>query len=145
MTTRKTERPARESRAEERPARKGGNLYDAQEKLTVAGKDENFHYVWVNNDGATVSRYINADYEVVEDDNLRVAFGATKVSSGGAIEIVTNRRLGSTSILMRKPLDWYEEDKKVADRRTDEAEAALYRKEKGEDGRYGDIKISSTK
>lgn len=144
MTTRKTDRPTKNTRTSERPARKGGNLYDAQEKLTVAGKDENFHYVWVNNEGANVSRYLNADYEVVEDENLRIAFGATKVTSGGAVEVNVDKRHGLSAILMRKPLEWYEEDKKAQERIVDESEAALYR-EKDEDGRYGNIKLSSTK
>ncbi len=142
--TRKTDRPTKETRADERPVRKGGNLHDAQEKLTVHGTDENFHYVWVNNEGANVSRYINADYEIVEDDSLRLAFGATKVTSGGAVEVNVDRRNGLSAILMRKPLEWYEEDQKALDARIDDTESALYR-EKDEDGRYGDIKLSSTK
>jgi len=144
MTTRKTERPTKDSRTDERPVRKGGNLYDSQEKLTVAGKDENFHYVWVNNEGANIAKYLNADYSVVEDENLRIAFGATKVTSGGAVEINVDRRNGLSAILMRKPLDWYEEDKKAHDRRVDETEEALYREKDG-DGRYGKIDLSSTK
>lgn len=142
--TRKTERPTKESRAEERPARKGGNLYDSQEKLTVVGKDKNFHYVWVNNEGANISRYLNADYELVEDEALRIAFGATKVSSGTAIEVNVDRRNGVSAILMRKPLEWYTEDKKAQARIVDESEQALYR-EKDKEGRYGKIDLSSSK
>jgi len=144
MTTRKTERPTKESRAEQRPVRKGGNLYDSQEKLTVTGKDENFHYVWVNNEGANVAKYINADYTIVEDEDLRVAFGAMKVSSGSAVEINVDRRNGLSAVLMRKPQEWYDADKKSAEKLADDAEQALYR-EKDKDGRYGDIKVSSTK
>ena len=144
MTARKTERPTEESRAEERPVRKGGNLYDAQEKLTVAGKDKDFHYVWVNNEGATVARYIQADYVPVEDENLRIAFGATRVSSGTTVEVNVDRKHGLSAILMRKPIDWYEEDKKAQERIVDDSERALHR-EKDEDGRYGKIDFQTTK
>jgi len=144
MTTRKTERPTKESRAEQRPVRKGGNLHDSQEKLTVAGKDENYHYVWVNNEGANVAKYINADYLIVEDEALHTAFGATKVSSGSAIEVNVNRRDGQSAILMRKLKEWHTEDKKAGEQKADDAMAALNR-EKDKDGRYGDIKVSSSK
>ena len=144
MTARKTERPTTESRAEERPVRKGGNLYDSQEKLTVTGKDENFHYVWVNNEGANVAKYINADYTIVEDEDLRIAFGAMKVSAGSAVEINVDRRNGLSAVLMRKPQEWYDEDKKKGEQIVNDAESALYR-EKDKDGRYGNIKVSSSK
>ena len=144
MTARKTERPTEETRAEERPVRKGGNLYDSQEKLTVAGKDENFHYVWVNNEGATIARYLQADYFPVEDEALRLAFGATKVSSGTAVEVNVDRRNGLSAILMRKPIEWYNEDKQAQQAVVDKSEEALYR-EKDKDGRYGKIDLSSTK
>jgi len=67
-----------------------------------------------------------------------------KVSSGSAVEINVDRRNGLSAVLMRKPQEWYDADKKSAEKLADDAEQALYR-EKDKDGRYGDIKVSSTK
>lgn len=138
--TRKTDRPT--SKRADRPERKGANLYDAQEKLSITGGDPEKHYVWVNDEGANVSKYLNADYQFEEDKDIALAYGATKTPSGTRIEQIVNKATGQKAVLMWIWKDWHEEDKKALGARVDEQEKGLYRT-KGEEGMYGDIKVSN--
>lgn len=92
--------------------------------LTVNGKDENFVYRVVNDEGDRVSSFEEAGYEVVSSDSVTV--GDRRINKASAEGSVAQVSVGGgvKAVVMRIPKDWYEEDQDAKQRHIAETEAA---------------------
>lgn len=108
---------------EERKGRRVA-LDGMDQKLEVHGKEDGFHYRWVNDEGTRIASLKERGYEFVasneviaasdeEGDNISQTVGTQK----------TNRPL--KGFLMRIPSEIYEEDQKIRQRRVDEVDEAI--------------------
>lgn len=98
----------------------------ARGPLNITGdKDLNFHYRFVNDQGNRVYNYQQAGYEIVTDGDLTV--GDSRVSD--ASDLGSPRRVvgenGTTSILMRIPKNYFDEDQAKKNAIIDEQEQAM--------------------
>lgn len=108
--------------------------------LTVSGKDPDYVYRFVNDEGGRVDDFLAAGYELVEKDGVKI--GDARVGNPSAEGSVAQVHVGGgkKGFLMRIKKEWYEEDQAAKQSHVDATEAAT--KEKALDGTYGDLKIS---
>lgn len=115
--------------AAERRRRNTDALSGKRRKLQVSGEldRDKFAYRWVNDEGKRIHDLtVNDDWEVVPDRS-----GTLKVDgSGTGAEVAVRAGTGEhgrpvRAVLLRKRKDWHDDDKRQAQRRIDEQEAAL--------------------
>lgn len=108
--------------------------------LTVAGKDPNYVYRIVNDSGDRVQEFLDAGYELVQEDSVRVGDKrVNKASAEGTVSQISVGQ-GQKAFVMRIKKEWYEEDQSAKQGRVDQLEATI--KEKALDGTYGKLEIS---
>lgn len=114
----------------------------ARGPLNITGeKDPNFHYRFVNDIGSRVYNYQQAGYEIVTDGDLTV--GDSRVSD--ASDLGSPRRVvgdqGTTSVLMRIPKEYFDEDQAKKNAALDEQDQAM-KQQATKDLDYGKLQIS---
>lgn len=108
--------------------------------LTVAGKDPNYVYRIINDSGDRVQEFLEAGYEPVSNDSVKVGDKrVNKASAEGSVSQVSVGQ-GQKAIVVRIKKEWYEEDQAAKQVRVDELEAST--KAKALDGTYGKLEIS---
>ena len=108
--------------------------------LTVAGKDPNYEYRIINDSGDRVQEFMDAGYELVEKDSVRV--GDKRVNSATAEGTVSQVSVGQgqKGYIVRIKKEWYQEDQAKKQRQVNDQERAT--KEKALDGTYGKPEIT---
>lgn len=124
-------------------------------KLSVTGKDPNFHYGWFRDQGDNLIRLRRAGYEPVSfreagrevpeaientDDRLRPEDVCRTHGGIGEGNIPYNL------ILMKQPMEFHKEDLGLKQDQTNEIDQSIYREEfsdgKVSGNMYGDINVS---
>ena len=110
--------------------------------MTVADKDPNYVYRWVNDTPGRIERFKEGGYEVVTGNN---EVGTKTVDRGSKLGSAITKSVGGqlTAVLMRIPKEWYDEDQAAKMAEIDALEASM--KEQATRDRYGTLKISSSK
>lgn len=110
--------------------------------LTVAGKDPNYVYRIVNDSGDRVHEFMDASYELVEANSVRV--GDKRVNSASAEGTMSQISVGQgqKAMVMRIKREWYTEDQAAKQVQVNELESTI--KQKALDGTYGKLEISRT-
>lgn len=108
--------------------------------LTVAGKDPNYEYRIINDSGDRVQEFLDAGYELVEKDSVRV--GDKRVNSATAEGTVSQVSVGQgqKGYIVRIKKEWYQEDQAKKQKQVNDQERAT--KEKALDGTYGKLEIT---
>jgi hypothetical protein len=108
--------------------------------LTVNGKDPNYEYRIINDSGDRVQEFLDAGYELVEADSVRV--GDKRVNAAKAEGSVAQLSVGQgqKAFVVRIKKEWYEEDQRAKQQRVNDLEAAT--KAKALDGTYGKLEIT---
>jgi len=108
--------------------------------LTVSGKDPSYEYRIINDSGDRVQEFMDAGYELVNSDSVRV--GDKRVNSatpeGSKAQLSVGQ--GQKAFVVRIKKDWYEEDQAKKQERVNQLESAT--KAKALDGTYGKLDIS---
>lgn len=131
------DRPSKINRSD-RPKRQPINGY--RDTLNVSGKEEGFHYCWVNED--KVPRYEQGWYEFVTHD---VIVGDTKINTAQQLGQKVSLAVGNQMMayLMRIPNEYYEEDMKAQSDAVDDMESTMKtRLNSGGDGQYGKVDVA---
>lgn len=108
--------------------------------LTVANKDPNYVYRWVNDTPGRLEKFKDAGYEVVTQDH---EVGSKAVDRGSKLGSAITKSVGGqiTAVLMRIPREWYDEDQAAKQAELDALEASM--KDSAHQDRYGSLKIAS--
>jgi hypothetical protein len=108
--------------------------------LTVAGKDPNYEYRIINDSGDRVQEFLDAGYELVDKDSVRV--GDKRVNSASSEGSVSQISVGQgqKAYVVRIKREWFEEDQARKQARVNEMENAT--KAKALDGTYGKLEIT---
>ncbi|CAB4132246.1 hypothetical protein UFOVP248_1, partial [uncultured Caudovirales phage] len=108
--------------------------------LTVSGKDPGYEYRIINDSGDRVQEFMDAGYELVSADSVRV--GDKRVNSispeGSKAQLSVGQ--GQKAFVVRIKKDWYDEDQAKKQERVNQLESAT--KAKALDGTYGKLDIS---
>jgi len=107
--------------------------------LTVADKDPNYEYRIINDSGDRVQEFMDAGYEIVSKDSVRV--GDKRVNSATSEGSLAHLSVGQgqKAFVVRIKKEWYEEDQ-ATQAKVNEMENAT--KAKALDGTYGKLEIS---
>lgn len=137
----RAQRPAEnaQSRAKEEARPRRSFINDTKDIMTVKGKDDNYVYRWVNDERGRVQRMIEAGYDVVQDEDVKVGDDNVLTTTGNSTSMTVNSVHGTQGILMRIRKEFYEEDRAAQARKIDRSEEALFRDEKQAEGRYGEF------
>jgi len=108
--------------------------------LTVAGKDPGYVYRIINDSGDRVQEFMDAGYELVEADSVRV--GDKRVNSAAAEGSKAQLSVGQgqKAFVVRIKKEWYEEDQAAKQVHVNKLEEAT--KAKALDGTYGKLEIT---
>jgi hypothetical protein len=108
--------------------------------LTVAGKEAGYEYRVINDSGDRVQEFLDAGYELVNADSVRV--GDKRVNSGTAEGSKAQLSVGQgqKAFVVRIRKEWYDEDQARKQAHVNELESAT--KAKALDGTYGKLEIS---
>lgn len=114
-------------------------------RLSVAGKDPNYEYRFVNDVGDRVNQFMEAGYEFVEKSTHRVGDSRVDIASPEGTQAmvsvgVTPKGDSQKAYLMRIKKDWYKEDQKAKMEKVMELENQI--KKPKIDGSYGKVEIS---
>ena len=91
--------------------------------LTVTNKDPNYHYRWVKDLPGRIQRFLDGGYEFVNHD---AQVGQRTVDASSRLGSAVTRLDGmNTLVLMRIPLEWYNEDQESKQRELDSLEDAM--------------------
>ena len=109
-------------------------------KLTVANKDPNYEYRFVNDDGDRVQELIEQGYEPVHRSETKVGSARVDASSpeGSILQLSVGE--GKKSILMKQRKEFYEEDQAIKQGEIDKLEQAT--KQEALNGHYGKLEIT---
>lgn len=105
--------------------------------LTVGGKDPEFHYRIVNDDGDRVQMFIDAGYEIVEAENVQVGDKRVGTTSSEGTKAQVSVGGGQKAYVMRIRKEWFDEDQAAKQQKVTELESST--KQKALDGTYGNI------
>ena len=122
----------------ERRSRAGG----PRNILTVTGKDPNYVYRWVNDTPGRVQWLKDIGCEVVTDE---VQVGDVTVDSGSQVGSVVTKHVGGglRAVLMRIPVEWYNEDQEAKQAEIDAVETSM--RAEARDGYTGRLDITRNK
>jgi hypothetical protein len=107
--------------------------------LTVSGKEAGYEYRIVNDSKDRVQEFLDAGYELVAEDSIKV--GDKRVNAASAEGTVSQLSVGQglKAFVMRIKKEWFDEDQKAKQTQVNEVEAAT--KAKALDGTYGKLEI----
>jgi hypothetical protein len=111
--------------------------------LTVQGKDPDFEYRIVNDEGDRVAQFESMGYEVVTDQNVKVGDRriANPTKEGSPVQVSVGG--GVKGYVMRIKKDWYAEDQASKQSRVNETEEAM-KKDARKNADYGKLDISQS-
>lgn len=119
-------------------------LSGLRDKLTVHGKDPNYHYYWAldaDEHGAEIYKLTLAGYEFVASHTVKVGQAHVYTAKDiGSIVRVPAGSDGRYHFLMRIPMQYYLDDQAELERLNKEQEQSIYAMQ-DEDGVYGQIKL----
>jgi hypothetical protein len=119
------------------------SLSGLRDKLTVHGKDPNYHYFWAldaNENGAELYNLQLAGYEFVASHTVKVGQAYVyQARDIGTIVRIPNGD-GRFMYLMRLPMQFYLDDQKELELKNKEQEQSIYAQQDA-DGVYGSIKL----
>jgi hypothetical protein len=111
-----------------------------RQPLVVTGKDPEYVYRVVNDEGDRVQRFLDAGYTFEEREDVQVGDNRVGQPSSEAKSIhQISVGGGKKGYLMKQRRDWYEEDQEAKQEEIKQLEAAT--KEKALDGNYGSLQI----
>ena len=108
--------------------------------LTVAGKDPSYEYRIINDSGDRVQEFVEAGYELVDNDSVRVGDKRVNSASAEGSKAQLSVGQGQKAFVVRIKKEWYEEDQAKKQAHVNELENAT--KAKALDGTYGKLDIS---
>jgi len=108
--------------------------------MTVAGKDPNYVYRWVNDEEGRLDRFKLAGYEIVTSEHEIGMPSVNKASDKYGSAYVKKVGNGVVAVLMRIPKDFYNEDQAAKQAAVDAAVADMREVGKRE-GEYGGLHL----
>ena len=138
-----TARPDPSNRAK-RPRRSSANRAGVGPMSLTGDLDhEKYVYRWANDEGNRIEQLKSYGFEIDQDTNVTTTSG-NAIKTGSAKTVVVDKRSGKKGVLMRQPREFHEEDKKAKATLIDKTEESMFRKNKSEEGRYGDIENTNS-
>jgi len=113
--------------------------------LSVTGKEEGYVYRIVNDSGDRVQQFVDAGYELVDANAVRIGDKRVNAASAEGSKAQVSVGKGEKAFVMRIKQEWYDEDQATKQAEIDRLEQTIKNKATGS-ADYGnlDIKRGST-
>lgn len=108
--------------------------------LSVTGKDPDYVYRIINDSGDRVQEFLDAGYELVEKDSVRVGDKRVNSATPEGTKAQVSVGGGQKAYVVRIKKEWYEEDQARKQEYVNQLEAST--KAKALDGTYGKLEIT---
>jgi hypothetical protein len=109
--------------------------------LTVSGKDPDYVYRVVNDDGDRVAQMQERGYEIVTDNNVTVGERRVANPTQEGSPVMASVGGGKKAYVMRIRKDWHGEDQAAKAAQVAQTEGAMQSSAK--EGMYGKLELSS--
>jgi len=96
-----------------------------------------YHYYIVNEEN--IAEFQSYGYEIDESNDVNLQSSNGRLT-GSQASAVVDRKTGKKAVLMRQPIEFHNEDKKLRALAIDESEESMLRDLKEAEGRYGSVK-----
>ena len=122
-------------------------VYEAnRNKITVVGLDhDNFQYRWVNDTEGRIDMFLNAQWELVAKEGLKVGDGGVEQSARTSSAMSKGMGGGVIAYLMRIPKDIWLMDQDRKEREDIAALEADMKRNAGNAADYGKLEINTKK
>jgi len=111
---------------------------DVLKAYGISAEDEaNYHFHAVLDKDGLVEKFQRGGYEVVRDPG--VTLGESARQSGDKVQTIGNRSTGEMQVLMRIPIEWYNEDRRNQELAIRNEEQVIYSPNEDEHGQYGEV------
>ena len=127
------------SASAQRPKRTSVNQRNV---LTVSGKDPEFEYRIVNDQGDRIQQFIDAGYELVDANTVRVGDKRVDKAAAEGTKAQVTVGKGEKAFVMRIRKDWYDEDQAAKQARVNELERSIKQTASGS-ADYGSVTIKT--
>jgi hypothetical protein len=137
-------RPAKATRTE-RPTRVPLTGGSKRQHIRDEDKDPAFHYAWIDDKKDLVARAIRAGYEHVTMAEMP-SWGSVSVDSADPASSVISMGVGegTSSYLMKQPMEFWEEDIDAKHARLNKKESGMKKQlNSGQEGTYGKVDFDS--
>ena len=114
-----------------------------RKKLTIEGKDPNYHYCVITDREGNIDKFIRGGYEVCKRSELD-SIGLRTVNKTDSVDDVARIPvgLGDDGIVMKIKREWYEEDQAAKQVRNKEQTESMFQNlNSGKDGTYGKVEV----
>ncbi len=118
------------------------NINGTRNVHTVQGKDPDFVYRIVNDDGDRISQFEEMGYDIVVDSNIKVGDRriANPTKEGSPVQVSVGG--GNKAFLMRIPKTWYDEDQADKVKRVTDSERGMLQEARDKNADYGKVVVS---
>jgi hypothetical protein len=129
-------------------ARKTRTPVNGRNILTVTGKEPGYVYRVVNMTGDRVQQFLDAGYEVVNANDIRVGDRRVDAATpeGSMAQVVVNKSEGQKAVVMRIKDEWYKEDQVLKQQEVARLEQSITETLSGKTDKnpadYGKLQIS---
>jgi len=113
----------------------------ARNVLTVIGKDPDYEYRIVNDEGDRIAAFQDAGYEIEKASAVRVGDKRVNNASpeGSLAQVSVSKKTGDKAFVMKIRKEFYKEDQDAKARKLRQIEDTI--KQPSGDGKYGSVKI----
>ena len=136
-------RPVTTAQRAERPTRIPMSGSRKRMHIDEEFQDPNYHYAWINDQKGLIFRAKRAGFEHVNCEEIP-SWGIPDVDSADPADSFISMPVGHgvQAFLMKQPIEFYEEDRAMADKLVDDRESDLKRDlNSGKNGTYGKVEI----
>jgi hypothetical protein len=109
--------------------------------LTITGKEPGYHYRIVNDAGDRIAQFLEAGYELVDADAVRVGDKRVAQPTAEGTKAQVSVGKGDKAFVMRIKDEWYAEDQAAKQAEVDKLELSITKNLAGK-ADYGTVNIS---
>ena len=111
---------------------------------TIGNRDPNYNYYVVTDTGTKVEEFESYGYEIDQSQDIKLGSNRP-TQTGTAHSVVVDRGTGEKGVLMRQPIEYHEEDKKIRADMIDKSEESMFRELKNpKEGTYAEVENTSS-
>lgn len=110
--------------------------------LTVAGKDDNYHYRVVNDMGDRISQFLDAGYELVDASDVRVGDKQINQTTPEGTKAQVSVGNGTKAYVMRIKKEYFKEDQAAKQAEVNRLEESIKQQVSSGKADYGDVLIT---
>jgi len=124
---------------EKRTRKKRPPINGRGDVLTLGGMEDGYMYRVFNDKGTRIAQHKEYGWETVSSEDITIGT-RNAVTSGSVASVTVDSSDGTQGLVMRIPIEWYEEDQRAKAKAISKTEESISG-ESDKDGNYGKVSI----